>query len=138
MPDLKKKKKPPTILWKSLWVLFDGRGKNGKVWRAGTGRQAHKAQAWALCVQISSPATGCVEEGAGRTSQGEGAAWLRLRLRGGSWGRCVKQEAGVQGTRRGAVGEEAGRELKPDWDSQHLQFLPCHQAVNIYSLPYIR
>lgn len=44
----------------------------------------------------------------------------------------------MQGTRRRAVGEEAGPELKPDWDSQHLRFLPCHQAVNIYSLPYIR
>lgn len=48
------------------------------------GRQAHKAQAWTLCVQMSSTATGCMEEGAGRTSQGEGAAQLRLRLRGGS------------------------------------------------------
>lgn len=41
MPDLKKK--PAMILWKSFWVLFDGGGKNGKVRRAGAGRQAPKA-----------------------------------------------------------------------------------------------
>lgn len=35
-------------------------------------------------------------------------------------------------------GRGAGGDLKPDWDSQHLQFLSCHQAVNIYSLSYIR
>lgn len=57
------------------------------------------------CVCTSaSPATARMEEGAGRTSQGEGPAWPRLRLRGGSWGRCANQEAGVQGTGRGVVG----------------------------------
>lgn len=76
-------------------------------------------------------------EGEGRTFQGQGPARAQAEAQRWVLGQVCQPGGWNTGNLQGSDGEEAGQG-ETRWGLSHIRFLLCHQAIIIYSRPYIR